>query len=106
MERDHSYAPAPVGRARRPPAPLAGEPWPGPDRTQHLQPARLFLSAKSSTLLPRLSQRQALALAGLLASAALVSAACPGDHRPASPATATGTFTPRTASRYGPDVNR
>src|ERR1700692_1637581 len=72
MERDHSYDPAPVGRAR-------------------LQPAQ---------------RRQTLALAGLLGSAARVSAACTANHRPATPATGAGaTFSHGTASWYGPKFN-
>ncbi|MBV8199887.1 MAG: septal ring lytic transglycosylase RlpA family protein [Acidobacteria bacterium] len=49
---------------------------------------------------PRIS-----ALAGLLASAALVSAACSGNHHPVSPAPAAGSLARGTASWYGPKFN-
>jgi rare lipoprotein A len=45
--------------------------------------------------------RQPLALAGLLTTAALISAACSGNHHPASPAAGT-TIARGTASWYGP----
>jgi rare lipoprotein A len=54
--------------------------------------------------LPR--RRQASALAGLLATAALVSTACSANHRPAAPSTASGKVIARgTASWYGPKFN-
>jgi len=49
---------------------------------------------------PRIS-----ALAGILASAALVSSACSGNHHPVSPAPAAGSLTRGTASWYGPKFN-
>jgi rare lipoprotein A len=56
-------------------------------------------------LRPRRAQRrQTLALAGLLASAALVSAGCTGNHRPATPG-AGSAFSRGTASWYGPKFN-
>jgi rare lipoprotein A len=107
MERDHLYDPAPAGCPRRQPAPFAGEPWPGSDPSQRHLPIRCFRSTRPRNPRPQRSQRrQNLALAGLLASAALVSAACTGNHRPASPATgAGGTFSRGTASWYGPKFN-
>jgi rare lipoprotein A (peptidoglycan hydrolase) len=45
------------------------------------------------------------ALAGILASAALVSAACSGNHRPVSPAPSAGSLARGTASWYGPKFN-
>ncbi|HYL05217.1 MAG TPA: septal ring lytic transglycosylase RlpA family protein [Thermoanaerobaculia bacterium] len=45
------------------------------------------------------------ALAGILASAALVSSACSGNHHPVSPAPAAGSLTRGTASWYGPKFN-
>jgi rare lipoprotein A (peptidoglycan hydrolase) len=106
MERDHSYDPAPVGRPRQEPAPAsrAGNPWPGPERTQRFRPPAVSYPSRISNLLPRRAQRrQTLALAGLLASAALVSAACTGNHRPATPANGAGSaFSRGMASWYGP----
>lgn len=109
MERDHSYDPAPVGRPRRQPAsaPLAGDPWPRQDRSQRIQPTRFSHLSKLYDWRPRRAQRrQTLALAGLLASAALVSPACTGNHRPATPATGAGSaFSRGMASWYGPKFN-
>jgi rare lipoprotein A len=45
------------------------------------------------------------ALAGILASAALVSAACSGNHHPVSPAPSAGSLSRGTASWYGPKFN-
>jgi rare lipoprotein A len=53
----------------------------------------------------RRRRRQAAALASLLASAALVSVACSGNHRPATPAAAAGHVTRGTASWYGSQFN-
>ncbi len=49
-----------------------------------------------------LHRRHRSALAGILASAALVSAACSANHHPVSPAPAAGSFARGTASWYGP----
>jgi rare lipoprotein A len=90
MERDHPSDPALAARGRPSPrTSLGGNRWQWQHRPHPLR------------LLHR--RRQTAALAGLLASAALVSAACSGNHRPASPATSGGNSIARgTASWYGP----
>ncbi|HEV3457252.1 MAG TPA: septal ring lytic transglycosylase RlpA family protein, partial [Thermoanaerobaculia bacterium] len=55
---------------------------------------------RPSHRLPRIS-----ALAGILASAALVSSACSGNHHPVSPAPSAGASSRGTASWYGPKFN-
>jgi rare lipoprotein A len=60
---------------------------------------------RSSRLISLQIRRQTAALATLLAATAWVSAACSGNHRPASPATPGNAITRGTASWYGPKFN-
>jgi rare lipoprotein A len=92
------------------PAALSGEPsqilnrCPPPRRLS--APPAPRREGRTAYAASRQRRRQAAALAGLLASAALVSGGCTGNHRPATPAAQAGAKVGRgTASWYGSEFN-
>jgi rare lipoprotein A len=110
MERNLLFDVSAVYSGHASPAAPAGEPshilsrCPPPRRPS--APPSPRSEGRSADLGGRQRRRQAAALAGLLASAALVSGACTGNHRPATPAAQAGGKIARgTASWYGSEFN-
>jgi len=99
MERDHLPACSPGRGAPRDAVVPPGSEHCERGETRRQQPLRDPWQRQAQR------RRQATALAGLLASAALVSAGCSGNHRPVSPAGSAVPVARGTASWYGTKFN-
>ncbi|HXO30307.1 MAG TPA: septal ring lytic transglycosylase RlpA family protein [Thermoanaerobaculia bacterium] len=95
MERDHPSDPPSAVRARH----LARVPLPYDDDSSSSWPAAAPTPRHRGRPLP--CARAQVVLAGLLASAALVSAACSGNHHPVTTPSTAGPVTRGMASWYG-----